>query len=199
MQYGNLLFQNIALMWLDGCAWNRSASPHRRLLQVTSLRFSTFSIRNSPQCWLISSQCDLVMKEAMLVCMVRSSLLWSSFEQGKQASPHVWAVEKMATMVEGVMWHENNDMLAALADGKLTTWFYPRFQSLWSLMCHMPCLDLLLFLVPPCSPGMLSLAVVSRSTVFADRDILNVAKHEKDARFSFIFENYIISSFHWVF
>lgn len=32
---------------------------------------------------------------------------------------------KIASMVDSFQWNDNNDMLCALADGKLVTWFYP--------------------------------------------------------------------------
>lgn len=32
---------------------------------------------------------------------------------------------KISNMVDSFMWNDNNDMLTALTDGKLKTWFYP--------------------------------------------------------------------------
>lgn len=32
---------------------------------------------------------------------------------------------KIASMVDAFQWNDNNDMLCALTDGKLSTWFYP--------------------------------------------------------------------------
>jgi len=32
---------------------------------------------------------------------------------------------KIASMVDSFQWNDNNDMLTALSDGKLMTWFYP--------------------------------------------------------------------------
>lgn len=34
-------------------------------------------------------------------------------------------VMKICSMVDSYQWNDNNDMLAAIADSKLQTWFYP--------------------------------------------------------------------------
>jgi intraflagellar transport protein 80 len=34
-------------------------------------------------------------------------------------------VIKISNMVDSFQWNDNNDMIAALSDGKLKTWFYP--------------------------------------------------------------------------
>lgn len=38
---------------------------------------------------------------------------------------HKPEVIKISNMVDSFQWNDNNDMLAALSDGKLKTWFYP--------------------------------------------------------------------------
>lgn len=38
---------------------------------------------------------------------------------------HKPEVIKICNMVDSFQWNDNNDMLAALSDGKLKTWFYP--------------------------------------------------------------------------
>ena len=38
---------------------------------------------------------------------------------------HKPEILKISNMVDSFQWNDNNDMLAALSDGKLKTWFYP--------------------------------------------------------------------------
>lgn len=38
---------------------------------------------------------------------------------------HKPEVMKISNMVDSFKWNDNNDMLTALSDGKLKTWFYP--------------------------------------------------------------------------
>ncbi len=38
---------------------------------------------------------------------------------------HKPEIIKIASMVDAFQWNDNNDMLSALADGKLLCWYYP--------------------------------------------------------------------------
>lgn len=41
------------------------------------------------------------------------------------SSVHKPDIMKISNMVDSFQWNDSNDMLAAIADGKLVTWFYP--------------------------------------------------------------------------
>jgi intraflagellar transport protein 80 len=46
--------------------------------------------------------------------------------QGAGAPPAAGAsLIKIASMVDCAIWHDSTDMLAALSDGKIVTWYYP--------------------------------------------------------------------------
>lgn len=38
---------------------------------------------------------------------------------------HKPEIIKISNMVDSFLWNDNNDLLTALSDGKLKTWFYP--------------------------------------------------------------------------
>ena len=68
-------------------------------------------------------------------------------------------MEKLATMVQGVAWHDSSHMLTALLDGKLSVWFYPRYRA-----------------------GPFPLSTPSHSLVsacFLDRDVLPLTRFDK--------------------
>ena len=85
-------------------------------------------------------------------------------------------MEKLAAMAQDLIWHDASPMLAAVMDGKFTTWLYPRCVP---VRCGGPLCSPL----PRVLPFFQLTCAASRlhRTVFMDRELLSRTRYEREA------------------